>query len=139
MKKLLLVSAILTLTIGLLHLIIPIIGYQGFIWIDAEELAKLYKNSKLIPSLITTMIGSTLIIFSLYGFSGAKIIKKLPYLKNTLLTISLLFILRGSFIFLFLILYLTNSPFTKINQIYFSSLSLLIGIGYLLGYIENRN
>ena len=139
MKKLLLVSAILTLTIGLLHLIIPIIGYQGFIWIDAEELAKLYKNSKLIPSLITTMIGSTLIIFSLYGFSGAKIIKKLPYLKNTLLTISLLFILRGSFILLFLILYLTNSPFTKINQIYFSSLSLLIGIGYLLGYIENRN
>lgn len=139
MKKILLTSTILTLILGLTHLLIPLIGYKAFIWIDAVELAKLYKNDKLIPTLITTTIGIALISFSIYGLSGANIIKKLPYLKTMLLTISLLFILRGCFLFLFLTLYLTNSPFSKVNQIFFSSLSLLIGIGYLLGYFKNNN
>jgi hypothetical protein len=47
------------------------------------------------PSIVTAVIVGILLIWSLYGLSGAGVIKRLPLTKLALVIISSIFLLRG--------------------------------------------
>ena len=83
------------------------------------------------------------LIFALFGFyalSGAGIIKRLPLLRAGLVIISILFTLRGLFLVLELLInagVLQGSMIIPTRELVSSSVSLIIGLFYLIGTIRN--
>ncbi|HJY64385.1 MAG TPA: hypothetical protein VJ455_09530, partial [Ignavibacteria bacterium] len=83
------------------------------------------------------------LVFALFGFyalSGAGIIKRLPLLRSGLVIIGVLFTLRGLFLVLELLInagILQGSMIIPTRELVSSSVSLIIGLFYLIGTIGN--
>lgn len=60
-----------------------------------EQMAMLAEQGSSYPIVVTLFIAGVLLIWALYAFSGAGIIRKLPLLKTGLVLITLVYITRG--------------------------------------------
>jgi len=79
-------------------------------------------------------IGAIVAVFGLYALSGARKIRPLPLLRTGLITITLIYLLRG-------LLFIPQLPVVMKNPhlvrfLIFSLISLFVGILYLLGVIR---
>jgi len=75
--------------------------------------------------------------FALYAFSGAKIIRRLPFLNIVFKIIGIIYMLRGFAVFWFIYHTLMDTKFSHPWEILFSSISLIIGLLYFSGQREN--
>lgn len=126
---------------SILHIAIIIGGPDWYRFFGAGEgMAQLAENGSFHPIISTSIIAFILAIWSLYAFSGAGIIQKLPLLKPVLIFISMIFIVRGIFgIPLVIILdhpYLNELESKMTFMIFSSIISLTLGLFYLKGYIK---
>jgi len=81
---------------SLLHIAIIIGGPSWYRFFGAgEEMAQLAENGSTYPIWITAFIAIILAFWSLYAFSGAGIITKLPLLKPALVVITMIYLTRG--------------------------------------------
>jgi uncharacterized membrane protein YgdD (TMEM256/DUF423 family) len=95
-NKPLLVAAFLCAVAALLHVGCIVFGGDWYRFFGAgEEMASMAEQGLWYPSIVTAVIVGILLIWSLYGLSGAGVIKRLPLTKLALVIISSIFLLRG--------------------------------------------
>lgn len=82
------------------------------------------------PTVATLVIAGILSVWSLYAFSGAGVIRKLPLLRLVLCTITGVFLLRGV-AFVPLVAYFPGNSLTF--WVVSSAICLAFGIIYLIG------
>jgi putative oxidoreductase len=124
--------------ISLLHVLLAIKPelYQ-FIGSDqSSPIAQLVEQGSCVTTIASIILAAIFAVWAMYAFSGAGLIRRMPLLRLGLVTIAVIYLLRGSF--------LTTEITMVLNQGYplrfviFSTLSLLTGLLYLLGFLMRR-
>src|SRR3982751_640420 len=89
-------GAWLTAAAALLHVAIILGGPAWYRFFGAgERMARLAARGALFPAVLTAGIASVLVVWALYGFSGAGVIRRLPLLRPGLMLIAGVFGVRG--------------------------------------------
>lgn len=98
-----------------------------------ERMALLSEQGSIKPTLITIGITFVLSIWSMYAFSAAGVIFKLPLIRAVLILITLIYFVRGVAGF-----FLINSPMGRSPEfwIWSSMICLSLGIVHLIGLKE---
>jgi hypothetical protein len=85
-----------TLLAAFLHIAIIIGGPEWYRFFGAgEQLANLAEENSPIPGTITAIIALILMIWSLYAYAGAGLVRHPPWLKPVLISITGIYLLRG--------------------------------------------
>jgi hypothetical protein len=86
----------LTAVAGLAHLACIVMGPPAYRFMGAgERMARAVEAGKLEPGLITLCIASVLIVWSLYAFSAAGLIRELPFTGAVLAAVCVVFLARA--------------------------------------------
>ncbi|WP_394147475.1 hypothetical protein [Shewanella atlantica] len=86
----------MTAIASFLHVLIIFGGADWYRFFGAGEgMARLSEQGELYPTIVTSGIVFVLAIWSIYAFSGAGIITRLPFTKTVLSLVSLVFLARG--------------------------------------------
>jgi hypothetical protein len=95
-NRLLITGGVLTGVAALLHIAIIIGGPEWYRFFGAgEEMAKLAASGSIYPAINTVGIVVILGIWALYAFSGAGVIRRLPFLRSVLVLVAAVFLMRG--------------------------------------------
>ena len=139
-KTLIILAAAGSFTVALVHLAAIFIGPEAYRLLGAgEDFAAWAETGSIIPALITFGLVFLFAIFGCYALSGAGIIRKLPLLTLGLLGIAALYTLRGLALFIELGMVLaTKFPFNALS-LFYSAVSLAIGVIYFAGIKANWN
>lgn len=90
------IAGTLTAIASLTHVAIIIGGGDWYRFFGAgEAMAVMSEEGSIYPAMVTSAIALILAIWSVYAFSGAKIVRKLPFTKAALSLITLVFLARG--------------------------------------------
>ena len=81
-------------------------------------MAKLAESDSIYPAFVGTILVCIFFGWSLYALSGAGIIRRLPFLKLSIILIACLCIVRGLYGFFILLLF--NSPYVVNLGVWFS-------------------
>lgn len=131
MNIFLLVAGTLSAIAALLHLACIYFGASWYRFFGAgEQMAVLAEQGSSQPTIITSGIVLVLIIWSLYAFSAAGIIFKLPLIRLALALITLIYLVRGIAGF-----FLINTPMGRSPEfwIWSSAICLFFGIVHFIG------
>ncbi|MDQ3170465.1 MAG: hypothetical protein M3Q55_10045, partial [Acidobacteriota bacterium] len=94
--QLLAAGGVLTGTAALLHLAIIAGGPGWYRFFGAgEEMARMAARGSVYPTVITLGIAAALGVCALYGFSGAGVIRPLPFMRLVLASAATVFLARG--------------------------------------------
>lgn len=94
--RLLVVGGTLTAVAALLHLGIILGGPPWYRFFGAgERMARLAAHGSLYATLVTACIAGALGVWALYAFSGAGVIRSLPFLRLALGLIAAVYLARG--------------------------------------------
>ncbi|MFW8591952.1 hypothetical protein ACOI22_14175 [Glaciecola sp. 2405UD65-10] len=135
-NKLLIIAACLSFFAALLHIACIFGGPDWYRFFGAgENMAQMAANGDSYPTIATLVISSVLIVWGLYGLSGAGLLFKLPFLKTCLVLITAVYLLRG--LAGLILPFITDHPAIHHNSITFWMVSSVVcciyGIFYLLG------
>ena len=130
MNKYLLLGGTFSILAALLHIAIIIGGPDWYrFWGAGERMAVMAENGSWLPAILTFIIFLILFLWGLYAFSGAGLIKRLPFLKTALVFISLIYLIRGLSLVILLL-----SPSHVTSFLFWTSLvSLIVGVTYSIG------
>lgn len=131
MNIFLIVAGTLSAIAAILHLGCIYFGASWYRFFGAgEQMALLSEQGSLKPTLITSGIFLVLSIWSIYAFSAAGIIFKLPLIRLVLVIITLIYLVRGVAGFFFI-----NSPMGRSPEFWLwsSIICLSFGIVHLIG------
>jgi hypothetical protein len=121
--------------VAALHVFIIFAGGPAYRYFGAgERMARLAEQGSATPSLIT--LGLTLLfgIWAFYAFSGAGLVRRLPLLRTGLITIGLIYTLRGLLLGPQIVWFFSgHAAAIPPRQLAFSAAALLIGLAYLVG------
>lgn len=94
--KVLKLAGILTAITSIMHVAIIVGGADWYRFFGAgEEMAVMHEQGSTYPAVITGVIAIILAIWSAYAFSGAKVLRKLPFTKVVLSLVASVFLARG--------------------------------------------
>lgn len=131
MNIFLIAAGMLSAIAAILHLGCIYFGAPWYRFFGAgEQMAILSEQGSIQPTLITSAIGLVLTLWSLYAFSAAGIIVKLPFLRLAVLLITAIYLVRGIVGFFFISTPMGRSPEF---WVWSSVICLSIGIIHLLG------
>lgn len=130
-NQILIVGGVLSVMIAILHIAVIIGGPAWYRFFGAgEAMALMAEQGSWIPGIVTFAVAGVFFVWGLYAFSGAGLIKHLPFLKLALVIISAIYLLRG----LLFIPVLIMAPELVDSFLLLSSLiSLSIGFAYAIG------
>ena len=131
MNVFLIVAGTLSAVAAILHLGCIYFGASWYRFFGAgEQMALLSEQGSIQPTLITSVIVLVLSIWSMYAFSAAGVIFKLPLIRLALVLITLIYLARGIAGF-----FLINSPMGRSPEfwIWSSAICLSFGIVHLIG------
>ena len=131
MNVFLIVAGVLNAFVALLHLGCIYFGASWYRFFGAgEQMATLAEQGSLRPTVITSIIVILLSIWSLYAFSAAGVISRLPFLRLVLSLITLIYLVRG-----IAGLFLISSPMGRTPEFWLwsSIICLLFGIIHFIG------
>jgi len=95
-NKLLVTAGISSFIASVLHVAVIIGGPGWYRFFGAgEQMATLAEQGSIAPTLMTLVIAIVLFAWGLYAFSGAGIIRRLPFLKFCLVAITIVYLVRG--------------------------------------------
>jgi hypothetical protein len=123
-------GGILSFAVALLHVVVIFVGASAYRYFGAgEEMATAAESGSAFPALLTFVLVA---VFAVWGFYG------LSLLKIALLLIGAIYTLRGVAVFQQLFQIAASSAEAAApRDIVFSSVSLIIGLAYLIGTILN--
>lgn len=131
MNKPLLFGGVMSILAAFLHIAIIIGGPEWYRFFGAgERMATLAGQGSLIPTISTLGIFTILFIWAIYAFSGAGLIKKLPFMKPALLIISAIYLIRGLALFP---VWIVKPEFVSSLHVWSSLVCLVIGFSYAMG------
>lgn len=95
-NKYLLAAAICCLAAALAHIGCIVFGGDWYRFLGAgEQMARMAEQGLWYPTILTSFIVLVLLLWALYGLSGAGAIKRLPLTKIALVMITSILLLRG--------------------------------------------
>lgn len=96
MNYYLIVAGCLSATAALIHVGCIVFGASWYRFFGAgEQMAVMAEQGMTKPTIITTFIVVVLSIWSLYAFSAAEIIGRLPIIRLALILITAIYLMRG--------------------------------------------
>ena len=131
MNILLVVAGALSAIAALAHIGCIYFGASWYRFFGAgEQMAIMAEQGSLRPTIITSGIVLVLSIWSLYAFSAAGLIGKLPLIRTALIIITAIYLLRGVAGFLFI-----STPLGRSPEFWFwsSAICLSLGLLHLIG------
>jgi putative oxidoreductase len=138
-RRLLLIGGLFSAAIAALHIAVVFVGAPAYRYFGAGEgMARLVESGSLIPPVVTLAIALVFAVWALYGLSGAGLIRRLPLLEAGLLTIGVIYFLRGLLVIPEAMVLLQSGRFVLHRVVVFSLVSLACGILYLAGAIAHR-
>ena len=116
---------------ALAHLGCIVFGADWYRFFGAgEQMALLAEQGDMYPTVVTSIIVIILMIWSLYGLSGAKVIAQLPLMRIALMLISAIFLFRALSFYWLMPMFPENSlSFWLVS----SAICLTIGLLYAVG------
>ena len=131
----LLLAGAASLGVGLLHVGIIFYGGPAYRYFGAgERLARLAERGSQEPAFVTSVLILMFAGWAAYAFSGAGLVRRLPYLPTALLLIGLIYTGRGLALVPQLYLWMSGGfEAVPVRHLWFSAASLAIGILYLAG------
>lgn len=95
-NKYLIAAAICCFAAALAHLGCIVFGGDWYRFFGAgEQMARMAEQELWYPTIVTSVIVFTLLVWSVYALSGAGVIKRLPLTKLALVLIAGIFLFRG--------------------------------------------
>ncbi len=92
----LLAGGLCSLAVAALHIAIVIGGGGWYRFFGAgEALARMAEEGDVYPAILTLCIAAVFAVWGLYAFSGAGLMRRLPWLKTVLAGIAAIYLLRG--------------------------------------------
>ena len=137
MNVMLIVAGTMSLIAAALHLGCIYFGASWYRLFGAgEHMALMAEQGSIKPTLITLSITFVLMTWSLYAFSAAGSIIKLPFIRVILMLITAIYIFRGVAGYFFM-----NTPLGRTPEFWIWSLSicLIIGLVHLIGLKQARS
>ncbi|PHQ73570.1 MAG: hypothetical protein COB74_07820 [Shewanella sp.] len=131
MNILLVVAGALSALAALAHIGCIYFGASWYRFFGAgEQMAIMAEQGSLRPTIITSVIVLVLSIWSLYAFSAAGLIGKLPLIRTALIIITAIYLLRGVAGFFFI-----SNPLGRSPEFWFwsSAICLSLGLLHLIG------
>lgn len=131
MNTLLILAGTLNAFVAIVHIGCIYYGAPWYRFLGAgEHMAKLAEQGSMKPTLITSSIVIVFVIWSLYAFSAAGLITKLPLTRLALILISSIYVFRGVGGF-----FLIGHPLGRSAEfwLYSSAICLSLGIIHLIG------
>ena len=131
MNTLLIIAGTLNAVVATLHLGCIYFGAPWYRFFGAgEQMALLSEQGSIQPTLITSGIVLILTIWSMFAFSAAGVIFKLPLIRVALVLITLIYLIRGIAGFFFV-----SSPMGRSPEfwVWSSVICLSFGIIHLIG------
>ena len=131
MNVMLILAGTMSLIAAALHLGCIYFGASWYRLFGAgEHMALMAEQGSIKPTLITLSITLVLMTWSLYAFSAAGSIIKLPFIRVILMLITAIYIFRGVAGYFFM-----NNPLGRTPEfwIWSSSICLIIGLVHLIG------
>jgi hypothetical protein len=130
MNEYLILGGTFSILAALLHIAIIIGGPDWYrFWGAGERMVVMAENGSWLPAILTFIIFLILFLWGLYAFSGAGLIKRLPFLKTALVLISLIYLIRGLSLVILLL-----SPSHVTSFLFWTSLvSFIVGVTYSFG------
>ncbi len=131
MNVFLIIAGILSALAAILHVGCIYFGASWYRFFGAgEQMAILAEQGSIQPTLVTSGIVVILSVWSLYAFSAAGAIFRLPLMRLALILITLIYLLRGIAGF-----FLITSPMENSPEFWFwsSAICLAFGIFHLVG------
>ncbi|MFT6988919.1 MAG: hypothetical protein ACJASL_000885 [Paraglaciecola sp.] len=127
----LIVAGCLSATAALIHVGCIVFGASWYRFFGAgDQMAMMAEQGLIKPTMITSCIVIVLSIWSLYAFSAAEIIGRLPFIRLTLILITAIYLIRGLAGF-----YFVSNPIGRSPEfwIWSSVICLSIGLTHLIG------
>ena len=124
-------AACLSAVAALMHVGCIIFGAPWYRFFGAgEQMAVMAEQGLIKPSIITSFIVVVLAIWSLYAFSAAGVIGRLPFIRVALIVISGIYMMRGLAGF-----YFVSHPIGRSPEfwVWSSVICLCIGLLHLIG------
>jgi hypothetical protein len=131
MNIMLIIAGTLSAMAAILHIACIYFGAPWYRLLGAgEHMAKLAEQGSLMPTAITSAIVLVLFIWSLYAFSAAGLIGRLPLMHLALTVITSIYVFRGIAGF-----FLMANPMGRTPEFWLwsSAISLSLGIIHLIG------
>jgi hypothetical protein len=121
--------------LALLHVLIILVGAPAYRYFGAgEAMARLAEQGSPTPSVITTGLALLFAVWAAYAFSGAGALRRLPLLRTGLVSIGVIYTLRGLLFGPQLVWFLSGyRAAVPPRQLAFSAVALLTGLAYLVG------
>lgn len=133
-RTFLLIGGLFSSAIAVLHVLIVFVGAPAYRYFGAGEgMARLAEAGSWVPPLLTLALAFVFAVWALYAFSGAGLIRRLPLLKTGLITIGLIYFLRGLSIIPQVVALVQSGRSVMHRAVVFSLVSLTCGIIYLAG------
>lgn len=124
-------GGVLSALAALLHLGVIAGGPKWYRFFGAgEEMARAAERGSMMPSLVTLAIAAILMAWSLYAFSAAGIIRRLPLLRTALILISVVYLLRALALVPILVL---RPELVDTFAVVSSAIVLAYGLAYAIG------
>ena len=135
MNYYLVVAGCLSSIAALIHAGCIVFGAPWYRFFGAgEQMARMAEQGMIKPTMITLFIVIVLSIWSLYAFSAAGVLLRLPYLRPVLILITAIYVMRGIVGFYFVTNPLGRSPEF---WVWSSMVCLAIGLVHLIGMNQN--
>lgn len=95
-RRWLILGGILSALAAVLHVAVIVGGPSWYRFFGAgEAMARAAERGSFTPALVTLAIAAMLMVWALYAFSGAGVIRRLPLLRTALILISAIYLLRA--------------------------------------------
>lgn len=127
MNIMLIIAGIMSLFAAIIHVGCIYFGASWYRFFGAgEQMAIMAEQGSIKPTLITSCIIFVLMVWSLYAFSAAGMMVKLPFLRVILVMITVIYLLRGVAGYFFI-----NNPLGRTPEFWIWSSSICLGIGIM--------
>ena len=129
-NKYLIFGGTFSILAALLHIAIITGGPDWYrFWGAGEEMATLAEDGSWIPAILIFFIFLVLSVWGLYAFSGAGLIRRLPFLRTVLVLISFVYTIRG----LLMVAFIFQPNQMTSFLLWTSIVSLIVGLAHSLG------
>jgi hypothetical protein len=82
--------------VAVFHLVVVFVGAPAYRYFGAgERMAQLAEQGSPVPALVTVGLTLVFVVWALYAFSGAGLVRRLSLLRTSLIAIGLVYALRG--------------------------------------------
>ena len=133
-RSLLTVGGICSALLALLHVSVIVMGPSGYRYFGApDEFALQTEAGSSAPAVVTGLFAVVFAVWAVYGFAGARLIRRPPLVRLGLVVIATVYILRGLSAIPEALLLLRDAGAFPPRFLVFSLVSLAIGLVHAAG------